>query len=804
MLKNYLVVAWRNLLRNKLYSFTNIIGLSIGISCCIIIFLFIQDELSYDKHHQNAPDIFRITEVLHLPKEMREQAGTSAPMAPAFKANFPEVKEALRIQHSGRILSYKDKKFYDLKLRYTDSSYFNVFTHKVLQGSLTNSLNKPYSLVLTESTAKKYFGNETAFGKTMMLSDTINMTVTAVIEDVKLNSHMHFDILMSRSTLNDINKATKKQFDEEQSNWFNNGMSSYLLLAKGTDPKKLEKKLSDYAHKLLADDRKESGIYYDFKLQPITDIHLKAKEKHDPAADTNSDIMYVYIFGAAAIFILLIACSNFINLSTARSINRSKEIGLRKVIGAAKKQLVLQFLGESLLFTLIAAIISCIIIAFCLPSFNTFTHKALSINVFSNLPLLLTFIVIVITSGILAGIYPAFLMSSFAPIKSLKGLVKHGWADIIMRKGLVVFQFTIAIVLIISSIFVLEQLKFMQNTKIGLNKDQVVQIELGQHGYLKRDLLLQELSKQNGVVLGSLSSFDYKDGIGNITLQPEGAADNEITSESVICVDENFLKTFQIPLAAGRDFSKQFAKDPTEAFIVNEAAVKAFGWENPEKAIGKKIDWGLGKKGKVIGVTKDFNFKSLHEKVTPLIIHILPDWFSFVSLRVKAGQLPQTLENINKTWKDIVPQSPLKYSFLDEEFSEFYKGEQNLQFILTLFTILSVFIACLGLFGLAAYTIKQRFKEIGVRRVLGASVENISILLSKDFIKLVVFSIALAGPLAWLFVYKWLQNFAFHINIGWGIFIVSAIISLFIAIVTVSLQAMKAARTNPVKSLRTE
>lgn len=792
------------MLRNKLYSFTNIIGLSIGISCCVLIFLFVQNELSYDRHHEHASQIFRITEVLHLPKENREQAGTSTPMAPAFKANFPEVKEAVRIQNSSRILSYKDKKFHDLKLRYTDSSFFNVFTHKVVQGSLKNSLNKPYSIVLTESTAKKYFGNETAFGKTMMLSDTINMTVTAVIEDPPLTSHIGFDALMSRVTLNDMSKARKKEFDEDQSSWFNNGISSYLMISESSDPKKLEKKLSAYSQKLLADNRRESGIYYDFRLQPITDIHLKAKEKHDPAAETNSDIMYVYIFGAAAALIMLIACSNFINLSTAKSINRSKEIGLRKVIGAARRQLVAQFLGESLLFTFIAALISFIIVAVSLPSFNSFTHKALSVDIFSNPALALAYLAIIVVAGVLAGIYPAFLMSSFAPVRSLKGLIKHSWGDIIMRKGLVVFQFTIAGALIISSIFVLQQLKFMQNTKIGMNKDQVVQIELGQQAYMKRDLLLKELGAQKGVLMGSLSSFNFKDGLSNITLQPEGAADNELTSESVISVDENFLKTFQIGLAAGRDFSKSFSKDPDEAFIVNEAAVKAFGWKSPEKAVGKKINWGPGKKGKVIGVVKDFNFRSLHEQVTPLIIHILPDWYGYLSLRVSAGDLQNTLQTINDKWNGIVPQSPLKYTFLDDDFSAFYKGEQNLQLILTLFTVLSVFIACLGLFGLAAYTIKQRFKEIGVRKVLGASAGDISFLLSKDFIRLIGISIAVAVPLAWLFVHKWLQNFAFHISISWTIFAVAAVLSVGIAIATVYFQAMKAAAANPVKSLRTE
>jgi putative ABC transport system permease protein len=518
----------------------------------------------------------------------------------------------------------------------------------------------------------------------------------------------------------------------------------------------------------------------------------------------NSDISYIYIFSAAAILILIIACCNFINLATARSLNRSKEIGLRKVIGARRFQLGMQFLGESFLFAVIAGVIAFALVSFLLPSFNTFTHKALPVNIFSNQILLLTFGAIVISVGLIAGIYPALLMSSFAPINALKGVIRHGWQDLFLRKGLVVFQFTIAIILIAGTGLVLQQLRYIQNRKIGLNKEQVIEIGIRRADLPKGETLIRELNKNTGVINATLTDFSFKAGIGNIAVLPEGAAENEVTSQAVISVDYNFLKTFQIPLVAGRDFSKTFTTDPNKAFILNETAARNFGWKRPNEAIGKNMDWGLGKKGKVIGVVKDFNFTSLHDNIKPLIIHINPDWYWLVALRIQPDKISQALKEIETTWKGIVTDSPFKYSFLDEDFSKMYKEEQNMQSVLTLFTILSLFVACLGLFGLAAFTIKQRFKEIAVRKVLGATVSGITRLLSKEFLQLVLVAAAIAFPVAWWGMHKWLQNFAYHINIGWQLFAIAGIIILLIALLTVSYQSIKAAIANPVKSLRTE
>jgi putative ABC transport system permease protein len=802
MIKNYLKIAWRNLWKNKLYSLINIAGLSIGIAACVIIFLYVQFETSYDKHFDNADRICRLTEILHLPKEDRRQAVTSAVMAPKFKQNFPEIIDFTRVLHSHRVISNEKKRIENVHLIYADSGFFHVFGQPAVYGDLKTALNKPFSLVVTERTAKKIFGNTNVVGKVVQVSDTVNMTVKAVVKDVPETSHLPYDAIMSKITINEWNKDNKGYLESEQE-WFNNQYYSYILVGEGVNKDALEKKINHLAYKELEKARRESGIYYDFVLQPVTDIHLHSDLQNDIAPNTNSNIVYIYIFSAAAILILLIACSNFINLSTARSIARGKEIGLRKVIGAERKQLIFQFLSESILFTLIAAVISIALVYAAIPYFQSFTGKTIHFDLLGNSVLILIYVSIVLVVGVLAGFYPALLMSSFAPIRSLKGLTRHSWQDILLRKGLVVFQFTIAIVLIIGSTLVIRQLDYVQGTNIGFDKEQIVQVELGS-SISKKDLLLKEFERQAGVISCTRTNFSFENGTSNITLLPEGASENELTSEAVICTDANFMDTYQLKMASGRIFRKDSKEDEEHAFIVNEAAVKHFNWGDPQKAVGKSIDWGLGKKGNVIGVVKDFNFKSLHDRIEPLIIHIMPDWTNNISIRLKAGESKAALANLGNAWASVVPDRPFDYKFMDDEFDKLFKGEQNLKVILNLFTVLAVFIACLGLFGLVAYTVKQRVKEIGVRKVLGASVQNISLLLSKDFLKLVCISILIAAPISWYAMHKWLQNFAFHTDISWSIFMWSGLATVVIALITVSLQAIKAASANPVKSLRTE
>ncbi len=796
MFKNYLKVALRDLRKGKLYSFINIAGLSIGIASCLLIFLYLQQELSYDRYNEKAGRIYRLTEVLHLPKEENRRALTSPPMAPKLKAAFPEVQNTVRITFSDRILSYQQKKSNDTRILVADSTFFDIFTFPMLRGNPRTALVNPYSVVLTESTAKKYFGNDRALGKTMQLSDTIPVIVTGIMKDVPSNSHFTFDCALSRTSLFEMTHH------RPEDGWFNNNSYTYVLLPENYRYHELETKMSVYLQKELAEQRKSTGLWYDLKLQPITDIHLRSNLNWEMGS--NSDISYIYIFASAAILILLIACSNFVNLSTAKSLNRSIEIGLRKVMGAKRSQLIEQFLGESFLFALLAGILACGWVTLALPLFNSFTGKSLSFNIFNNAVLLLIYGSLIGFVGLLAGIYPALLMSSSTPVKSLKGNLRYGWQDIFLRKGLVVFQFSIAIILIIGTTLVLEQLRYVQKKNIGLNKDQLLEIPINNKDLSKTASLLKDIRAHTGVIQVALTDFSFKEVTNSIAVLPDGATSNEVNSQSVISVDENFLPTFQISLSAGRNFSKSFATDPNEAFIVNETAVKAFGWNSPQLAIGKNMDWGPGKKGKVIGVVKDFNFASLHDNIKPLIIHILPDWYGFVAVRVKPEELQSTLKELESSWKNIASNSPFRYTFINDDFANLYKAEQNMQSVLTSFTSLSLFIACMGLFGLATFSIRQRTKEIGVRKVLGASVTGITGLLSKDFLKLVLMAIIIASPLAWFGVERWLQQFAYRIEISYWIFFIAAFAAILIALTTVSFLALKAAFANPVKSLRTE
>jgi putative ABC transport system permease protein len=799
MFRNYLKIAFRNLGRNKLFSFINITGLAFGVTCCVLIFLYVQRELGFDRFNEKADRIYRLTAICFQPKKTEYFAPSSPIMCIKLQAAFPDVRKSVRITPTKRSISYNDRKFFDNKVVYADSSLFDIFTFPMIEGNPKKALSAPYSVVLTRSSAKKYFGTENATGKMMKLSDTINVMVTGIIEDIPDNSHLKFDCALSRSTIADMNKNTADFAASNAENWFNCDSYTYMLISETADAKALESRMNKFMDREMADIKKNLGMWFNINLQPLTDIHLRSHFTSDYKDNVNSDITYIYIFAATAALVLLIACCNFINLSTARSLNRSKEIGLRKVIGARRIQLVMQFLGESLLFSIIASVLSFLLVLIFVPVFNSFAATTLSLN----WSVLWIYLAIICTVGILSGLYPALLMSSFAPVRSLKGHVSHGIADIVFRKGLVVFQFSIAIVLIISTELILQQLDFIQNRNLGMQKEQMLAFELQPVDARKGEMIIKELSRNPDVLGGTQNSFSFK-GVANITLLPEGAAQNEVTACHVIGVDENFLKTFEIQLAEGRDFSKDFASDKNEAFIVNEAAVKVFNWNTPKEAIGKKVDWAFGKSGKVIGVVKDFNFASLHDQVQPLLIHIWPMWYRYLTVRLKTNDLNTTMTQLEATWKSLQLESPFKYTFLEDEFDAMYRSERNMRSVLSAFTFLSVFVACLGLFGLASYTIKQRFREIGIRRVLGASVKSIAGLLSKDFLKLVIISIVIAVPVAWFAAYRWLQDFAYKVDIGLWIFIVAALMSVLIAFATVSIQAIQAALANPVKSIRTE
>ncbi len=797
MLKNYFIIAWRNLFRNKLYSVINITGLAIGISCCMLIYLYVQKELSYDSFNEKSDSIYRLTLHVHQPKNDIQSAATAPLMGPLIKNNFPEIKQLVRLSMPfERYVAYKDKKIFDNKVVTSDSTFFEVFTFPMLEGDPKTALNSPYKIVLTESMAKKFFGTEQAMGKTMQYAKDINVTVSGIIKDVPENSHLTFDALLSRSTILDINKKDTTWFYESENNWAWLFQYTYFIVDKNANIKSLETKISALTEKQYPERRKESGLWYSGKLQPLKDIHLHSAM--DREIKPNSDIKYVYIFSGTALLILLIACFNFINLSTARSINRSKEIGLRKVIGAARYQLIQQFLGESALFTILASILSFFIVLTILPFFSSFTDTTLSLNY----KLLFIYGIIILVVGIFSGLYPAFLISSFKPITALKGHTRHSWQDIILRKGLVVFQFCIAIILIVGTQVIVKQLNFVQNMKMGMQKDQMLQLTFRNADKLKQETFLKELSGEPNIISASLSNFSFKE----LSSIPMALLDDETPSfnaQNVFVIDENFLKTFQLKLISGREV-KNTPVDSEESFLINETAAKAFGWKTAKGALGKRVNWAGYKEGQIVGVVKDFNYTSLHEPVKPLIMHIWGRMRNNITIRVNPQNTSLAIKSIENKWKHLFPDVPFQYSFLQEDFNKMYKSEQKLAGILGSFTSLAIIVSCLGLFGLVAFTIKQRVREIGIRKVLGSSVSGIVQLLSKDFLKLVIISILLACPVAWLVINKWLQDFAYKVDISWWIFVMAGVLAVLIAYITIAFQAVKAAIANPTKSLRSE
>lgn len=794
MFKNYLKIAWRNIIRNKLFSSINIIGLSISIACCSIIYLYVTYELSYDDYNEKGDRLFRLVSKVQEPKKLVEFARTSPPIAERVKANFPEVSAFTRFSESQRLISYKGKKLYDTKILYADSALLEMFSLGLLEGDAHKALANPYSIVITQSMAKRYFGNEEPFGKMMQLADTVNLMVTGIIKDIPRNSHFTTDCFISSVTRNDLFKNDSNWIEIEKA-WLNCSIFSYILIKENTNPEILQTKINAMLEKEMADLNKQVGLVMHIEMQPVGDIHLKSHLDSEFPGIVKGDITYVYIFSGAAFLILLIACCNFINLSTARSLNRSKEIGLRKVIGAGRYQLVGQFLGESLVFTVFASVIAFIIVLISIPFFNKLLGIPLTLNLFW------LYLIIILSVGILAGLYPALLMSSFAPVQSLKGKISHGISDIFLRKGLVVFQFTIAIILIIGTTLILRQLDFIQNRNIGLNKDQVLNLKLKPQDVGKAGMILKELQKNPKVVQGSINNFSFKE-MGYQLMSPEGFAENETASAYVVFADENFLPTYQMSLVAGRNFSRDFSTDLEHAVMVNETAVKEFGWKTSKEALGKKLNFGDERR--VVGVIKDFNFASLHDEVKPLVTGFTAERSNNISLRLKTEDLSATLKELENTWKTVATQSPFATSFLEEDFDSLYRTERNIRNVLSAFTFLSVLVACLGLFGLASFTIKQRFREIGIRKVLGSSVKDIVQLLSKDFLKLVIISFVIASPIAWYIMNKWLQDYAFRIDIGFWVFVIAGSMAFVVAFLTVSLQAMKAAVANPIKSLRTE
>lgn len=805
MIKNYLKIAWRNLLRNRIFSAINIVGLAIGLASCMLISLYVLDELSFDRYNEKADQIFRVVFKGTMHGGNIHEAHVMPPAGPALKADYQEVVEATRLRQAGKPKVFiGNKQYADENMAFVDANFFDVFTLPFIKGEQKTALTEPNTIVISENTAGKYFGKQEPIGKILHIKGSdIPFKVTGVIREMPANSHFRYELLGAMAGL-----------DEARSDsWMVSEFFTYLLLQKGYDHKKLEAKLPQTVEKYMGPQLKKamgitltefrkSGNDIGLYLQPLTDIHLYSDAVYD--LSESGDIKYVYIFGAVAVIMLVIACINFMNLSTAGASKRAREVGVRKVMGSEKKELVLQFLLESVMMTSVALILATIFGFLGLPLFNKLSGKDLSMQL-SAIPQLIPYTLLFgLVIGMLAGSYPAFFLASFKPIAVLKGRFKANTDSISLRSGLVVVQFFISITLMIGTTVVYEQLKYIQNKKLGYDKDQVLILDSWSLGKNQEAFKAELLSDPN-VANVSLSAYlpAGPSGNNNYMVYPDG---NNTTLVKTLRyeVDYNYISTLGMEMAYGRNFSKTFGTD-SSGVILNETAAGMLGWKNDavNHTISRSNNEGRTETFRVIGVVKDFHFRSLHERISPLVMTLGGNPGTMI-VKLRNSDVQHVLAKMKTKWDSFRPENPFAYTFLDERFNNTYKTEQKTGQILAVFAGLTIFVACLGLFGLAIFTSEQRTKEIGIRKVLGASVTGIVAMLSKDFVKLVGVAMFVAMPVAWYGMNKWLQAFEYRIEISWWMLCLAGLLSIAVALLTVSFQSVKAALMDPVKSLRAE
>ena len=794
MLKNLITIALRNIRKDKTYSTINILGLTVGITCSVFLLMYILDELSYDRYHKDSDNIYRVISNIKEPDDAFTWAVAQIPLAEELRDNYPEVRNAVRFFGLGRTL-YKngEKAFYEEKFYLADSTVFDMFDYEFLYGDINTALDKPNSIVVTERIAKKYFDKVDAVGMSLQnqAGDTYN--VTGVIEDVPLNSHFIFDALISRSTM-----------PEYQGSWGNFGVFTYLQLPAQYDLTKMDTSLLKVIKEKVDPIFAEFGITIRYELQRITDIHLHSKIQDE--AEEGGDISYIYVFGAVAGFMLIIACINYMNLATARSAGRAKEVGIRKVMGSQRIQIMAQFITESVILALIALVVSLILIYGLLPLFNQLSNKELPFSYVTQAPVMLSLVGIVVFVGVIGGSYPAFYLSGFNPVNVLKGKGSAKGGNAFFRKFLVVVQFSISIFMLISTLIVFDQLQFMRDKDLGFSKERIIRIELpGDELFRKSTVIAERLRQTPGIAMVGGSSAAPGQGIGKNLMKVE---DNEgkMTDRGVdlFTADYDFVNAMGMTIVQGRNFSRDVSSDTTFAILVNESMVKRMGWDIP---IGKKFIFGGGPNPnkEVVGVVKDYHQNSLYDEIEPLIIILRPR-NNNILLKTSEGDVRQSIANIEKTWNEVNPTYPMEYTFLDQDFNSQYKSDEKRSQIFTVFSILTITIACLGLLGLAAFTTEQRYKEIGIRKVIGASVKGLIVLVSREFFVLVGVGMLLAFPAAWYFTDTWLQNFAYRIQLSeeWVTFIVSALLAFGITLITVGFHVVRAASSNPVNALRDE
>jgi putative ABC transport system permease protein len=816
MLKNYFKIAWRNISNNKLFSFINIFGLSIGFSCCLLITLYIVHETSYDRHHKNAKRLYELATTFVKDGKDDPKPNTPAPMAAAMKQEFPEIEETTRIlqlfAEDKTLLQYnpdngETKSFYETKGFAADSTFFRLFSYQFIEGNPYTCLNAPNTVVINEEIARKFFGNEPALNKIIKISSSTNgdtsFTVSGVFQPSKKPTQIDARFFIS------MKGGNLQQFIAEQTDMAGNNMfQTFLLLKESANAKALEAKFPAFVDKYIGKALKNMGFYKKQFLVPVTDMHLYSGMDSNISAVGSATSLY--ILGSIALFTLLLACINFMNLSTARSSKRSAEVGIRKVLGAEKHSLVKRFIGESVLMSFIALLLAFAITALSLRLFSYISGTELLVGLSSQWPLIFGFIGVAIITGVLAGSYPAFYLSSFIPVRVLKGRFTNSLSAVALRKGLVVFQFIISVVLIIASVVINKQMQYMRTKDLGFQKDQQIVIPMRSSTAKNIYTPLKNEIQKNPLVQ-NIGASAYYPGIMNpsdLSLRREGASADEGKLVRTNVVDHSFLQTLGIQPMAGRLFSSEFPADTNRRIVINMATVKQLGFSSPDEAVGKKLlfNWReYSFEYFVVGVVKDFHFQDLHVPIAPYAFFLNNQpFYSYLLVHAKAGNISTLLNGIGKTWRTLNPNEPFEYSFLDEDFQRNYVAEDRRAAMVAFFTTIAILISCLGLFGLAAFSAEQRTKEIGIRKVLGASVSNIVALLSKDFIKLVVIALFIAAPIGWYFMNKWLEDFAYRINIGWWMFAFAGLFAMLIAFATISLHAMKAALTNPTKNLRTE
>ncbi len=809
MFKNFIISAFRNMSRNKFYAFLNILGLSVGMAAFIFIFLYLKDEMTYDKYNEKYKRIVRIESDFSISNRHERFAIVPVPMGPAFKLEFPEVEEIVRLTDVGNVLiKYGDKENYEDGFYFCDSTVFDVFTHEFILGSPEKALTEPFSVVLTKKIADKYFGDKNPIGEMIQTGSGRSYKVTAVIENLPGNTHLKYDALLSATTLEEL--YGKKEFNNmEPLAFWNIGVYTYLLLNEKSTMRTIHEKFPAFYEKYMKSVGDQINASFSLLSTPLGETHFSSGLS---AEQPTGNMAYVYIFTSVAVFILLLASINYMNMATARSANRAREVGMRKVVGAFRSQLISQFIGESFLMTLIALIIAVIIVSTLLPDFNQLSGKTMDLAMLLKPSVGLAILLITILVGLLSGSYPAFFLSKFRPVVVLKGsTARTGKQSGFMRRILVIFQFFIAIVMIIGTIVVSNQLNFLRKKDLGFKKDNLVVLEMQDSTFRSKAETMKQELLQDPNILGVSNATGIPGQINWIQVVRVEKEDAMVENALILAqVDYDYAKTIGLEIVKGRDFDKNMGTDKEEAVLINETCAKEMGWlDNP---IGKKIQYGFeldstvkGRMLKVIGVVKDFHFRSLHNKIEPVILFISPEPRYYMAVRINGDQRKEAMAFIEKKWNEFEAKRPFNYKMLDQMMDDMYQAEKKIGVIFRLATVLTIFIALLGLLGLSSFIAERRTKEIGIRKVLGATLGNVMKLLYKEFILLILIAFVIAVPVAWWRLDIWLNDsFVYHDMIRWTSFLLAGIMALIIGLVTISFHIIRAASSNPVDAIKYE